>query len=970
MRGASRALRIRAGEQKPTALVASMMFVALSTAAVAESGVTALFFDRVGADALPLMYLVQAGATLVVMFALTAILSRIRPRRVYIAWPLVLAALVLVERGVLLSDARWIYPLLWVTVAFSTLAQGIGLWGTAGAVVNVRQAKRLFPIFGAAGILGSVAGGLVTRPLATSLGAENLLLVWVVGLVSTSMLCRLALGPDGIGPSRRGSASPIEDLRRGLRLVRRSRLVGGMAAAAVLFSVLFYSLFLPFATVATERFPDAEQLAGFFGLVWAAITGAAFFVSMLLTNRLFVRLGVVATVLVLPLLYAGSFAILMFGSAFATIVVLRVLTGVWLQGVASPAWETLVNVVPEDRRDHTRAFLNGGPAQVGTAIAGVVALVGQDILSPRQLSGAGLAAAVLTIAVVLTIRRSYIDALVGALHAGRPHVFSKPTAWAGVPLRLDADAIAVLRRSMRSDDPHERRLSFELASDVRADALHSEILGGLGDPDPVIRLAAVRALDVAEAAAHAGLAAAIEDRDAGVSAAAAARILGVGRDARAGARLDLLLGSDEASIRRAAAEQLRMAPDLLAADLAEPLLGDPDGVVRAIALELVVRADPERARRSALSFLADQERVVRTAAGRALAAVGPGAVEDVLRALTDPSTREAAVEAARRLHANGESERVRDFVRTVSADAERDGRLAAAIPIDDEAEAMLREAILERGRAAARCGLWAASMLSQRSEQMHVAIECLDGASRLRAGALETIEAAGERELVLPFLPLWEPIVAREERGWLSHALEDDDPLIRRCADLVRVRREGDAMSYAPKTIPAMERLLFLRRVPLFSDLVPSDLEQVQAITEERGYADGEAIAVQGELGHEMHVVTEGVIRVVQEHDGRERELARRLAGDVVGEMSIIAGAPRIASLIADGAVRTLRIGHREFESMLRERPDVALGVMRVLASRLSEATRTPRGAGMIAPSRAEPRGASPSSGWRRRPRA
>ena len=148
-------------------------------------------------------------------------------------------------------------------------------------------------------------------------------------------------------------------------------------------------------------------------------------------------------------------------------------------------------------------------------------------------------------------------------------------------------------------------------------------------------------------------------------------------------------------------------------------------------------------------------------------------------------------------------------------------------------------------------------------------------------------------------------------------------------------------MSDGPKTIPAIERLLFLRRVPLFSDLVPSDLEQVEAITEERGYADGETIAAQGELGHEMHVVTEGVIRVIREHDGKEREVARRLTGDVVGEMSIIAGAPRIASLVAEGAVRTLRIGYREFESMLRERPDVALGVMRVLASRLTEATST-----------------------------
>jgi CRP-like cAMP-binding protein len=41
--------------------------------------------------------------------------------------------------------------------------------------------------------------------------------------------------------------------------------------------------------------------------------------------------------------------------------------------------------------------------------------------------------------------------------------------------------------------------------------------------------------------------------------------------------------------------------------------------------------------------------------------------------------------------------------------------------------------------------------------------------------------------------------------------------------------------------------------------------------------------------------------------------------------------------------VRTIRIGYREFESMLRERPDVALGVMRVLAQRLAEGAVPPR---------------------------
>ena len=142
-------------------------------------------------------------------------------------------------------------------------------------------------------------------------------------------------------------------------------------------------------------------------------------------------------------------------------------------------------------------------------------------------------------------------------------------------------------------------------------------------------------------------------------------------------------------------------------------------------------------------------------------------------------------------------------------------------------------------------------------------------------------------------------------------------------------------------TLSVIERVLFLRQVSLFADLSPADLGRVASIADELSYSDGEVIAAEGELGQELHIVVEGTLRVTQEREGSEQELARRTTGDVVGEMSIITQTPRIASLVADGAVRTIRIGHREFESILRERPGVGLAVMRVLADRLAE--RSPR---------------------------
>jgi CRP-like cAMP-binding protein len=87
-----------------------------------------------------------------------------------------------------------------------------------------------------------------------------------------------------------------------------------------------------------------------------------------------------------------------------------------------------------------------------------------------------------------------------------------------------------------------------------------------------------------------------------------------------------------------------------------------------------------------------------------------------------------------------------------------------------------------------------------------------------------------------------------------------------------------------------------------------------------------------------MFVIISGEVRIVVNNEGQpEREIARRAAGDVVGEMSLISGDLRIATVLAVGEVRALCLDRLSFESLLRERPEVGLAVMRELCTRLKE---------------------------------
>jgi hypothetical protein len=207
-----------------------------------------------------------------------------------------------------------------------------------------------------------------------------------------------------------------------------------------------------------------------------------------------------------------------------------------------------------------------------------------------------------------------------------------------------------------------------------------------------------------------------------------------------------------------------------------------------------------------------------------------------------------------------------------------------------------------------------------------------------RANALEVIESVGARDIVRPLLSMWDGATRRRsDPNWLQRLSTDPDDWIRACADLLIGPEEESSMTQTLDTLPLMQRVLFLRRVHLFAELPPPDLKPIALVAEEHAFSDGETIAEQGDPGDAMHIIVSGDVSIVVKVDGQERIIAVRSSGDVIGEMAVITSRPRMAGLVAVGPVRVLSIGRLQFESILRERPETSLGVIRVLCQRLAE---------------------------------
>jgi CRP/FNR family transcriptional regulator, cyclic AMP receptor protein len=129
-------------------------------------------------------------------------------------------------------------------------------------------------------------------------------------------------------------------------------------------------------------------------------------------------------------------------------------------------------------------------------------------------------------------------------------------------------------------------------------------------------------------------------------------------------------------------------------------------------------------------------------------------------------------------------------------------------------------------------------------------------------------------------------------------------------------------------------KTVLLQNVPLFQGLSRKQLERIGRLADDLDVPAGKRLAAAGEIGHELFVIIEGYATV---RAGRGRTV-RLGPGKFFGEMSLIDGGPRSASVEAATDMRLLVLGHREFWALMIAAPSLALIIMATLSRRVREA--------------------------------
>jgi HEAT repeat protein len=991
---------VRRDERPRFVFFLALFFLLTAAETVGLAGSESLFLANLGAARLPPVFVAASLVAVLGSLAYAAVVDVLRNDRLFVILLLVAAALLAVVGSAAALGSPWAFALLVCLFWMTRTVFVVHYWTFAGDHFDTLSSKRLFPLFAVGSSAGGVLGGLVATLVARVGPAEWLLAVWPTLLVAAAALllanARRLLRWIPLEAMEADDTS-VERLRGGQQYLRRTSLGRWLIASSLGMVVALFIAQYAYSEIFVRAYPDADELAGLFGLFLAAANVVEIAVETAVSRWLIPRLGVPTANLLHPILTLVSFLALAAFPRVPMAVAMRLNRETLENALANPVRNLTYNALPHRYRGRVRGFLEGIVVNAGMGGAGILLWLEGSRLGLEGVCLLGAGAAVVYGVANLGVRREYVRALVDELGAGRLDLREIEREIGSGEAGPLAEFFGSL---LESREVPPTRLLEQIARVLARHGFGHQLIPALSHPRASVRRVVLEAI-LREGAPErtVALARALEDDDSGIRLAALGGVdeLAVG-DPRLAERLRGCLDHTDPEVRAAAAAALGeegwpilanlMAgsqPEAVAAALralpedrlalAQPYVEAAATRVRAAALERLGRSSTGlgEGRVGVISNLEHPEVSVRRAALGALARhLGPADAPAVLARIRDPS-REVRVLAARALEGLGEAglEHAQQLLRS-DARAEVDAALGMLVALGTpEALGVLAAEFRRRLRVA-----WRALLAMEVLEGTGVAVRFLRlslrdafgrhvrvafallartespgvvrtlektlrfATSRARADALEVLSLLGDREGSRLLVALLEegPLEDRSAlaRSWVG-APRDHAEIVHDASEFGRFASAAASSLSSRHDAPEvpMERMLLLSRVPLFAQLTLEQLEAIDATMSEVHYMEGETITREGETGDELFVVLEGEVSIYKETEGDRLLLSTLGPGSYLGEMAILSDEPRSATALAAGPARLLSLRGDRLKDLILDMPEISFELLRVLTGRV-----------------------------------
>ncbi|MCT2401528.1 MFS transporter [Novosphingobium mangrovi (ex Huang et al. 2023)] len=455
----SRLFRIERGEWLRLLQFGLFGFLLQMGMGVGFSAGDAAFLSNVGADRLPLVFMLTPAVMLLYTVLFSYLLVRFSIDRMV---DITLAALIaggvgfwaLIDAGLPPGWQTPLYFALKLYLAMWYIALYSLFWNYTDAYFDIQDAKRLFPLFAAFCALGTAMGALVVSVSAKAVPVQYFFLLWAAIAFATLPLTRLLrrrwqqIAENDVDLDEQ-DGSALEQLAAVGRAFGRSRYT--IVFTLTLFVTLLMTNLAEYQySMVLQEGRDEAGLAGLFGTLYAAASLFNLVTCLFVFNRLVARLGVRNVAFIQPLTYFAVFGwFFLKGGTGAALAAFFAYHGV-LTSIEYNNQNLLFNAVPSRVKRPLRTVMEGLAEPLASLVAGGFLLYAASYVDMRELSGIGIIIGGLLIAIVVALRALYPTAMAANMRQGWMNFGNRAVVEAA---RLDAEAHARLEAASAGKDP-------------------------------------------------------------------------------------------------------------------------------------------------------------------------------------------------------------------------------------------------------------------------------------------------------------------------------------------------------------------------------------------------------------------------------------------------------------------------------------------------------------------------------------
>jgi HEAT repeat protein/ATP/ADP translocase len=484
----ARSFQILEADRRLTFLLGLIHLLVAAAHSFFDVSSTALLIAHLGPDTLPQVYMGSAIALIFAGLVIIPVVDRLDRSKLFAVVLVVFGAGLVVASRFAGQFPDFAYRVLYVACFLMKGLVFLQFWLLAGDLLDLRQAKRLFPVLLGFSLVGGVAASLLASILPRWLPTEALLAAAGVLLLAAIAPVRL-VGADL--RRRRPAAAPraprLTDVWKGLRrdvefsfrtpLLRTISLF--ILLLALLSQVLDFLLgkaaHLEFTTV--DGVVALDSLTTFYAVMNAVVVGASVLVQLLLANRVISSVGVTRGELLAPVTFLGAFVAVGFvwlagrGQIgfpfFMTLVVSKAVQKVLRISLVRTSTDLIYNAIADERRGRAKAFKETVIEPVGVLLGGLF-LMASTRLPLQYVLGGAILLSVAFLASTLELKSRYMESLVHTLKEKSRFRFAFPSL---VMRQADRDGMTVgvsgLKRALENDAASVRILAVEVAAELK-----------------------------------------------------------------------------------------------------------------------------------------------------------------------------------------------------------------------------------------------------------------------------------------------------------------------------------------------------------------------------------------------------------------------------------------------------------------------------------------------------------------------